>query len=366
MLSRTADGLFWMARYVERAETMARLVDTARRMVSLSHADPERGGDLWAAILAASGCAPHFYQNHETADRESVCAYLLLDRENPSSVVSCFEYARANARSLRTAVTREMWEAVNDAWIESRVLAASKLDNGAMQPVLDWVIQRGALFRGAADASMLHDDGFDFLRLGLALERTDSTARLLDVKSASTHPALGGEPLDDTADWVAILRSGGVQLGYHRMYRADYDVRRIVDFMVLNPCCPRALANSADMIHTHLGRLGRLYGVRGYSHHKSAETVARLADLRIDDVLRAGLGQFLSDTIIGNNILAATIASDYHFAPAPLDLRIEEEEAKAAVEQAAEISSVPALAAMAQSQSQAIGTGKSSGLIDAA
>ncbi|MCI4661642.1 MAG: alpha-E domain-containing protein [Neomegalonema sp.] len=332
MLSRTADCLFWIARYVERAETMARLVDTARRMGQIPVAE---GGhrDEWSSVLSAAGCAPAFFERFDKATRSKVSHFLLLDRENPSSVVSCLEYARANARSVRGAVTKEMWETLNESWIESRVLSETLLDNGQLQPFLDWVKQRGALFRGAADATMLHDDGFDFLRLGGYIERIDSTARLLDV----TTPQVDGAFVPDDADlyeWIAVLRGGGVYLAYHTTYRAEYDPRRIADFLLLNRACPRSILFCSNQINEHLGHLSRIYGARGRCQHRALQILTSYVDTSIDLIMARGLHGFISGAIAANNDLAMLIAETYHFAPAPLDLSIEAAEGAAAVEEA--------------------------------
>lgn len=317
MLSRTADSLFWLARYVERADSIARLIDMGRWM----RATPGSGDaprSEWPSILAAAGCARGFYETHDAADQWPCIVYLMLSRDNPSSVLSCFEQARANARGARAALTVEMWEAVNDTWIELRALSPSSLENGSMSPLLDWIRQRGALLRGAADSTALRNDGFAFLNLGFHVERLDNTARLLDVRagdpttwSTASARAEAGDPYD----WMAILRAAGVLRAYHAAYNADYHAKHILDFLILNPCCPRSIAHCAERILMDLEDLARFYGRREVCHMNVAAIVGRLRETSIDEVVDADLHGFLTDLIIRNNQLAKAIADAYHFAP---------------------------------------------------
>lgn len=322
MLSRTADSLFWMARYIERAENMARLVDMGRRMSGIPGGSGRRRNE-WPSVLAAAGVSQGFAarQSAEASsavagDQSAAIAYLMLDKENPSSVVSCIDQARGNARAARAALTREMWEALNDAWIEARSLSPARLENGAVSPLIEWVKGVSAQFRGATDASALRNDGFEFLRLGLFIERMDSSARLLDVKSFA--PAgREEEQAVDQYQWVSILLAAGVVRAYHAMYRADYEPARIARFLIKERCCPRSLAYCADRIGEHLGRLAVLYGERPRCHAQ-ALALAAVIDRMPEEAFDAGaLHGVLSDVIGRNNRVALTLAEDYHFAPPP-------------------------------------------------
>ena len=313
MLSRTADSLFWLARYVERAENTARLIEMGRWMRTTPSEAASSGA--WPSIMSAAGLAPT--ERRTLEDQRAAIIYLLTDPANPSSVFSCFEQARANARAARAAMTVEMWEAVNDAWIELRALSPGRLENGALSPLLEWVRQRGTLLRGAADSTALRNDGYDFLSLGFFIERLDNTARLLDVKaSAASHAASDGAS-DDPTLWIATLRAAGVLRAYHAACKAEYQPESILDFLMLNPCCPRSLTHCANRMSEHLESLARRYDRREPCHLSVAELSSRLKAASVSAILEEGLHSFLSELIRRNNVLAMSIAEAYHFAPPP-------------------------------------------------
>ena len=309
-LSRTASDLFWMARYLERAEAMARLVEMGRRMAMLPNT-PEGHREEWLSVMAAAGCAKHFAGRD--MDERAVIAGLVLDRENPSSIVSCLDRARHNARSVRTALTTQAWETLNEAWLRLGDITESAVVRELPQ-TLDWVKGRCAQFRGASDATMLRDDRFDFARLGLYIERADMTLRLLDVKYYVLLPetdVIGGGR--DRHQWTSVLVATSALRAYHWVYRGDYSPWRIADFLTLNRACPRSLAYCCDEIVTSLDRLARGYGERHACHATASETVALLSDLDIGEIFHDGLHEFLTEAIARNNRLTAEIAEAYHF-----------------------------------------------------
>jgi uncharacterized alpha-E superfamily protein len=309
-LSRTASDLFWMARYLERAESMARLVEMGARMAML----PTRGGtawDEWRSVTAAAGCDGHFAS--PPADVDSLILGLVVDRENPSSIASCFERARANARSVRTALSRQAWESLNETWLRLDELSVSRVLHELPQ-VVDWVKGRCAQFRGAADATLLRDDRFEFGRLGLFIERVDMTLRLLDVKHFVLLPetqVVGGDP--DRHRWTSILVATSTLRAYHWAYRGDYAAERILDFLLLSRMCPRSYAFCYGEIVDALERLARLYGARHPCHATAAATLSALAERDVEDVFACGLHGFLTDAISANNRLSREIATAYHF-----------------------------------------------------
>ncbi len=319
MLSRTADSLFWMARYMERAEHTARLIDMGRRMAA-TPCPKSRFRNEWPAVLSAAGIANIFFERHPSPEHWTVIRYLMLERENPSSVAACFDRARANARSARGALTVEMWRAVNDAWVEMRTLDPSRLENGSMSPLLDWVKERSAQFRGAAEASVLRNDGYDFLKLGFAVERMDNTARLLDVKTYMAARRDGGSPeeaVSDPYEWIALLRAAGVLRAYHLVYRASYAPTTIVGFLTRNRQCPRALLYCAERISESLGRLGVAYGARPACLDKADALGALIDEIAPETVFDGRLSATLSEVIRRNNALSVAIADSFHFAPRP-------------------------------------------------
>jgi len=309
-LSRTAADLFWMGRYLERAEAMARLVEMGRRMAMLPNsADGHR--EEWRSVAAAAGCAA-FFADREV-DERAVVAGLVLDRENPSSIVSCLDRARNNARAVRTALTTQAWETLNEAWLRLGDLTETAALRELPQ-TLDWVKGRCAQFRGAADATLLRDDRYDFLRLGLSIERADMTLRLLDVKHYVLLPetdVVGGGR--DRHQWTSVLLATSALRAFHWVYRGDYSPEKIVDFLILNRACPRSLAYCYDEIIGSLDRLARGYGERHQCHLTASETIATLSDIAIAEIFHDGLHEFLTGAIVRNNRLTAEIAEAYHF-----------------------------------------------------
>lgn len=317
MLSRTADSLFWLARYMERAENMARLIDMGRRMTAIPIASGRRRNE-WPSLLAATGCAASFEKASgcpaTEATQRAALPHLMIERSNPSSVVSCFEAARANARSTRAALTKDMWEAVNDAWHDFRTLRARDLDNGSMSPLLDRIKNAASQFRGAADSSALRNDGYLFLRLGLAIERVDNMSRLLDIKTyvASDEDRVRAR---DEYDWSALLRAAGVDRAYHILYPADYTPARVFDFLAHDRRCPRSLRHSAGEAVAFIGELTTIYGARRGCADVADGLLAMLDHARSVALDNASAHEFLSAVIRRNNALSMQIAEDHHFAP---------------------------------------------------
>ncbi|MEL6584746.1 MAG: alpha-E domain-containing protein, partial [Pseudomonadota bacterium] len=162
MLSRTAQGLFWMSRYIERAENVARLLDAGRRIEALP-SSPDAKRTEWKSILIASGAKETFPGELDAADQVSVAQHLIFDRSNPSSIRSCLEAARENARAMRTAVTGDVWDTINLTWAEMRMLTPESLRGAGFVSFLEWVKTRAFLFRGAVDATLLRNAGFNFI-----------------------------------------------------------------------------------------------------------------------------------------------------------------------------------------------------------
>ncbi len=314
MLSRTAENLYWLARYMERAETMARLLEVGYRMGMMPSA-AEGYRNEWASLVAASGGAAGFSAKFgEEARQRDVETWLFFDRENPSSVISCIERARHNGRSVRTALTTEMWDALNTAYLDLASIEREPRTDELMPKLCDWTKRQGAQLRGATETSHLQNDGYDFLNLGYYLERGDNTARLLDVKYYVLLPTtdmVGGTV--DTYQWTTLLRSLSAYRAFHWAYGGEYTPRKIAHFLILNPSCPRALLHCADKADFHLSRLARAYGQTTPAHDQVRLIRAELADARIEDVIHEGLHEFLSRFVSGNGALGQQVADAYLF-----------------------------------------------------
>jgi uncharacterized alpha-E superfamily protein len=312
MLSRTADSLYWLARYVERAENIARTVLVGHWMASMARSLGNPGNE-WESTLIASGCEAGYRAKYAEVTPAGVVDYLVRDPENSSSLISCIETARRNARAVRTALTVDMWNALNETWLRMREKLVSGFTLDQVSEVLEWVKQRSQLFNGAYANTMLRNDAYYFTRLGTFVERADNTARLLDVKYHVLLPrseGVGGAL--DYYQWQAILRSVSGLRSYHWVYHDRLKPWLIAELLILRPEMPRSLVSCYDEIVRTLDLLAEAYGgKRGECHRLTGEVYARLRYGRIQDVFQLGLHEFLTEFINRTLILGDEIASLY-------------------------------------------------------
>ncbi|MBB6484184.1 alpha-E domain-containing protein [Rhizobium lusitanum] len=311
MLGRTANGLYWMFRYIERAENIARLVDAGQRM-SLTRSDA--ADDDWDGVLQSAGVREAYGQVHDKMTGADAIDYLMRDRSNPSSVMSCIEYGRNNARMVRTALTRDTWEATNECWIELKTLLGKKLKTAELPETIDVIKQRAGLIRGAFHGSMLRNELYNFARIGTFIERADNTARILDVKYYVLLPSVShvGSSLDN-AQWESILRSVSAHRAYKWAYDPEYKPANIADFLILNGQMPRSLAYCYDKIVSNMGYLGAEYEKRLQAHDTAEAIRQSLQKLTIKRIMDQGLHEFLEDFVARNNKLGAEISDGYRF-----------------------------------------------------
>ena len=314
MLGRTANDLFWLARYVERAESMARLIEVGYRIALLPRDDEEGYNEEWRSTLASAGCADGYFSKHETPNGRDVINYLLFDCSNPSSVKSCLAAARRNGRAQRIALTRDMWEALNDAWMEYSNIKPSEVTANELPRLLDWIRSRSALYRGAMLNTILRSDTYYFSQIGTFLERADNTARILDVKYFVLLPEIEmvGSSVDNV-QWGAILRSVSAHRSYRWVYKQNYRPWRIAEYLIFNPAMPRSLRACYDQMNASFEGLALRCGGRQQCHVTADETRRFLHDGDINAVFQSGLHEFLVDFIAGNHRLGLEVAEAYHF-----------------------------------------------------
>jgi len=241
MLSRHADNLFWLARYVERAENTARLLEAAARLSAMpvSHAE---GSNEWEMAVAATGTLDSFKEAYGEANARTVVEHLAFSTFNPSSIRSCMEVARTNARAVRTALTMDMWETINSGWLEMRKRSAARMNRQELSDFLAWVKEASLRFDGSAHRTMLRNDAYYFLCLGSYIERADFTARILNVKAdvlTPDRPSVGGG--FDYYQWSWILRSVSALTSYHWVYRENLKPHLVADLLILRDEMPRSL-----------------------------------------------------------------------------------------------------------------------------
>lgn len=311
LLGRQANGIYWMSRYFERAENMARLMDAGLRM-ALNRT--QTAAEEWTSVVVSAGGADLFREKHKEFTVGTVTDFLLRDTSNPSSVISCIEAGRLNARMVRTALTRETWEAINEGWMALKRLLNAPIDERDLPTVLDAIKRETALIRGTLYGTQLRNEIFDFAQIGIYIERADNTARILDVKYYVLLPSISwvGSTLDNS-QWESILRSVSAHRSYRWVYDAEYKPTNIADFLILNSRMPRSLAFSYRMIGEHLGFLARDYGTEHQCHQTLLANAAKLKVSSIKDVFDTGLHEFLADFIRDNNRLSAEIAESYRF-----------------------------------------------------
>ncbi|MFD2649402.1 alpha-E domain-containing protein [Devosia albogilva] len=311
LLGRTASGLFWMHRYVERAENMARIVDAGLRMaLTRSSTAPEE----WSSVVLSAGAMEAFRAKHDRFTAANVSDFLLRDRDNPSSVISCLEATRFNARMVRTALTRDAWEAVNEAWMALKSALSAPVPESELPPLLDHIKREASLIRGAFHGTMLRNEIFNFSRIGTFIERADNTSRILDVKYYVLLPAasyVGGAM--DNHQWESILRSVSAHRSYRWVYDTQYTPAQIAEYLILDSRMPRSLHFCYRNIAENLEFLAQEYGTRLSCHDISSRTLASIGGKQIQAIFDFGLHEFLTDFIFQNNRLAADIGRAYNF-----------------------------------------------------
>src|ERR1041385_8575789 len=311
MLSRTADNMYWLARYVERAEYLARILEATQRLAAVPTSEGLTTNE-WESAVSTAGCAAAFFSAHKEANEQTVTDFLAFSPDNPSSVRSCFEVARSNARSVRTALTMEMWDAINGTWLELQKLGAGPASREQFANFLRWVQESSLRFDGSAYRTMLRNDAYWFSRLGVFIERADNTARILDVKYHLLLPAhehVGG-PLD-YYQWSGILRSVSALTAYHWVYRESLKPWLIADLLILNDQMPRSLASCYENLVQNLDRIAGAYGRQGPAQRQARSIRARLQNSRMDEIFQGGLHEFISAFVDDNNKLGSAIMQQY-------------------------------------------------------
>ncbi len=309
MLSRTADHLFWMARYIERAENTARVLDVTHSTSLLPDDSPDAEAHLWYAPLNITGCADAYATQHGAVDADHVTRFIALDPVNPASIFSSLRRARDNALAIRGAITSEMWESINATWLDLNRMT-SNLSSRRMTAFFDWVKERSHLFRGVTLGTILKDDALNFIRLGTFLERADNTARILDVKYHILLPSVsdvGGAA--DYYQWGALLRSVSAFEAYRKIYRDAISPQRVAELLILRADMPRSLHACLNEVESTLEIIN---GSTGREARRSAgELHAGLHFGLIEDIFVGGLHEYLTEFLVRTDRLAKSIRGAY-------------------------------------------------------
>jgi uncharacterized alpha-E superfamily protein len=313
MLSRTADHLFWMSRYTERAENTARLLDVNYQtsLLPQSAAVAQMG---WQGLLSISELLPSYQSLYAEITPENVMAFMVNNEDNPSSIISCLKAARENARAVRGSLTTEVWETQNQTWLE--MLRKIKLREFEKDPgqFFEWVKFRSHLSRGVTVGTMLMDEALHFMRLGTFLERADNTARLVDVKFHAVESDFFGaanaqDQEYDFYHWSAILRSvSGFEI-YRKVYRDVIQPERVAELLVLRPDMPRSLHACLNEVVSNLAMVSGDPSIE--SRRRSGKLLAELQYGKIEEILANGLHAYLTQFLDRVNDIGASISREF-------------------------------------------------------
>lgn len=319
MLSRTADHLFWMGRYTERAENTARMLAVTLQMSLLPH-DADAREVAWLAVLRISELQNAYAARHAAVTAHDVLHYMVRDTQNPSSTCSCLRAARENARAVRGSLTTEVWETVNANWLELQEQIQSNLLERNPGAFFERIKHNSHLVRGAIISTMQEDEALYFLRIGMRLERADNTARMLDVKfhehenpapSQETHepPLPGPAQQKEFYRWSAIVDAVSAMEIYRKVYRDVISPERVAELLMLRHDIPRSLLCAVSDLSADLARV---------ANTRSGETLRRLGMLRaeleygrVEDVFRDGLHRYLERFLECINDLGNRISQDF-------------------------------------------------------
>jgi len=310
MLSRTAASLYWLGRYIERADFVARLVEATIRLDALS---PRPAGEAaWLSALRVTYSDEAFAASNVGFDANPVARFLMVDRGNPGSIASCLDRARNNARAVRTALTRDSWTAINRAWLlfNGRGRPASTMEPLALVEA----VKAGTHGFEGAIHRMMRNQAMWFIRLGAAIERADNTARLLDVKYHLLLPEgeqVGG--IVDRDQWTTILQTVSAVTAYRWIYNEGLKPSLVIDLLTSRFELPRSLAGCAEEVVEVMTLLGKRTGLQGEADRMARSRLAAVQRTRSHDVIVSGLHQHLTAFIRENATLHAAIAKQFKF-----------------------------------------------------
>ncbi len=310
MLSRTASCLYWLGRYVERAEFTARLVEATLRLDALS--TRPAGEAAWMSAMKVLDADLAFGSTGQALTPKNGTRFLTVSVDHPGSVLFCLNAARDNAKAVRTALSREAWSAINRAWL----LFHGKSSPGNTEQVLSLVAQAEAETRGfeGAIGRMLKNPSSRFIRLGAAIERADNTARLLDVKYHILLPE--GEAVGGTVDrdqWTTILQTVSAVNAYRWLYREGLKPWLVTELLILRRELPRSLAACAEEVVQHLAGIGRETGSQGEADRLARNRHADFGNTTIEQIMSTGLHEYLENFLEANASLDGAIARQFRF-----------------------------------------------------
>ncbi|MDE2305493.1 MAG: alpha-E domain-containing protein [Gammaproteobacteria bacterium] len=312
MLSRTADHLYWMSRYVERAEGLARMIDAHHRMSLLPHAPASLRASLQSS-LAALDLENLYHAHHERIEARLVFEFLIVGQGWGGSLIDCLRSARENARAIRGTLTSELWETLNSTWLEARTIAARGQIGAETGQFVEWVKERSHLTRGVTIGTMLRDEAFHFSRIGTFIERADNSARFLVARRDDLQPGADAGRVPDPFEWSVLLRALSAFEVYRRRYREVITPLRVAELLILCDDMPRSLLRCTREVYRNL---------RAVANDQSSETERRAGGLhstlhftRLESLIERGLARFLEEFLAELYALGERVAVDFLLPP---------------------------------------------------
>lgn len=311
MLSRTAADLYWMSRYLERAENMARMLDVSHSLALMPQGERGNGVEELAVPLLITGTMDAYFERHGQLDAGRLVHFFALDAENPASLMSCLYGARTNAHAVRGRITADMWENINATWLEMRTIATKNLSIFGITRFCEWVKERAHLFRGATDGTLMRSSAYYFINLGTYIERADNTLRLLDTRNQLMAEKVINQDSPALAyyQWTALLRALSAQEAYASVYSGSPHANEVAELLLLRQDLPRSLRACIGEINRILAGMP---GTNGRpAQRMAAELDARLRYTDINEVLEEGLEDWINDYLGLLNELGTVIHTAY-------------------------------------------------------
>jgi uncharacterized alpha-E superfamily protein len=313
LLSRTADHLYWMSRYIERAESLARLVDAHYRMSLLPHSG-ETLADSLSATMTALHMEEAYKERHKAVEPRAVFEFVSLNRDYSGSIISCLRAARENARAVRGSLTSELWETLNATWLDARSQTIRRTSHPDIGQFVEWVKERSHLTRGVTIGTMMRDEAFHFTRIGTFLERADSTARILTAHQNDLIPGADAGGVPDPYQWSVLLRALSAFEIYRRVYRDVITPYKVAQMLILRDDMPRSLLRCCKEVYGNLKSVAN--GQSAETERRAGEMHAMLHFTRMEEITNSGVPQFLEGFLAKLRDLGDRIASDFLVPPA--------------------------------------------------
>jgi uncharacterized alpha-E superfamily protein len=321
MLSRVADSLYWMSRYMERAENIARILDVnLQHVLDLPHREAAIIRKLWAPVLRSTGDETEFYKEYKEASSETVIDFLTLNENNHNSIVNCITFCRENARHVREQISDEMWEELNRFYLNLQGLTVKKILKQGADEFFKHIRSGSHLFQGITDATMTHGEGWDFIQVGKYIERADKTTRILDAnEEVLQSPARNGDRATATLKLAAILRSCSAHSAYRRVYVAQIEERKVLEFILLNQQFPRSIRFCTHALDISLRKIS---GATEETYSNDAEKLtgrlhSELSYNGIDDIISHGVSATMDNIQLQLNNIGEAIYRKYMYFETP-------------------------------------------------